>query len=158
LLEKLLRQAWFYWQPRVGDSEWNMQYAFRGHMVVLCDQETASDGEAFTEGFHRFKLGKTIGVRTWGGEIWLSSSESDGGIATAAELGIYGPEEKWLIEGCRAGHRHRQSSARDLRRRRCTAQSGAGAIETRDQQRPKAGAAAAGLSEQGLSVQTLNQF
>jgi tricorn protease len=101
LLEKLLRQAWFYWQPRVGDSEWNMQYAFRGHMVVLCDQETASDGEAFTEGFHRFKLGKTIGLRTWGGEIWLSSSnfEADGGIATAAELGVYGPEGKWLIEG-----------------------------------------------------------
>jgi tricorn protease len=46
-LEKLLRQAWFYWQPRVGDAEWNMQYAFRGYMVVLCDQETASDGEAF---------------------------------------------------------------------------------------------------------------
>ncbi|HXI48635.1 MAG TPA: S41 family peptidase, partial [Steroidobacteraceae bacterium] len=101
LLEKLLRQAWFYWQPRVGDSEWNMQYAFRGHMVVLCDQETASDGEAFTEGFHRFKLGKTIGVRTWGGEIWLSGSnfEADGGIATAAEIGVYGPERKWLIEG-----------------------------------------------------------
>ena len=101
LLEKLLRQAWFYWQPRVGDSEWNMQYAFRGHMVVLCDQETASDGEAFTEGFHRFKLGKTIGVRTWGGEIWLSSSnfEADGGIATAAETGVYGPEGRWLIEG-----------------------------------------------------------
>jgi tricorn protease len=101
LLEKLLRQAWFYFQPRVGDPEWNMQYAFRGHMVVLCDQETASDGEAFTEGFHRFKLGKTIGVRTWGGEIWLSSSnfEADGGIATAAETGVYGPEGKWLIEG-----------------------------------------------------------
>ncbi|HEY0800174.1 MAG TPA: S41 family peptidase, partial [Steroidobacteraceae bacterium] len=101
LLEKLLRQAWFYWQPRVGDSEWNMQYAFRGHMVVLCDQETASDGEAFTEGFHRFKLGKTIGVRTWGGEIWLRSDnfEADGGIATAAERGVYGPEGKWLIEG-----------------------------------------------------------
>jgi tricorn protease len=101
LLEKLLRQAWFYWQPRVGDPEWNMQYAFRGHMVVLCDQETASDGEAFTEGFHRFKLGKTIGVRTWGGEIWLSSNnfEADGGIATAAELGVYGPEGQWLIEG-----------------------------------------------------------
>jgi tricorn protease len=85
----------------VGDPDWNMQYAFRCHMVVLCDQETASDGEAFTEGFHRFKLGKTIGVRTWGGEIWLSSSnfEADGGIATAAETGVYGPEGQWLIEG-----------------------------------------------------------
>jgi tricorn protease len=101
LLSKLIRQAWFYWQPRVGQPEWNMQYAFRGHMVVLCDQGTASDGEAFTEGFRRFHLGKVIGTRTWGGEIWLSFSnfESDGGIASAAELGVYGPEGKWLIEG-----------------------------------------------------------
>jgi tricorn protease len=101
LLSKLLRQAWFYWQPRVGDPTWNMQYAFRGHIVVLCDQETASDGEAFTEGFRRLKLGEAIGTRTWGGEIWLSSSnfEADHGIATAAEMGVYGPEGKWLIEG-----------------------------------------------------------
>ena len=101
LLGKLLRQAWFYWQPRVGDPQWNMQYAFRGHIVVLCDQETASDGEAFTAGFQHFNMGKVIGIRTWGGEIWLSGSntEADGGVATAAEVGVYGPEGKWLIEG-----------------------------------------------------------
>jgi tricorn protease len=34
ILGKLLRKAWFYWQDRVGDPFWNMQYAFRGHMVV----------------------------------------------------------------------------------------------------------------------------
>jgi len=101
LLGKLLRQAWFYWQPRVGDPLWNMQYAFRGHILVLCDQETASDGEAFSAGFQHFTLGKVIGTRTWGGEIWLSASnvEADGGIATAAEVGVYSPEGKWLIEG-----------------------------------------------------------
>ena len=101
LLAKLIRQAWFYWQPRVGNPQWNMPYAFRGHIVVLCDQETASDGEAFTEGFKRFKLGKVIGTRTWGGEIWLSQDnvQADGGIASAAETGVYGPEGKWLIEG-----------------------------------------------------------
>jgi tricorn protease len=101
LLARLLRQAWFYWQPRIGDPQWNMQYAFRGHIVVLCDQETASDGEAFTAGFQHFKLGRTIGVRTWGGEIWLSGDnfEADGGIATAAETGVYTPDGKWLIEG-----------------------------------------------------------
>jgi len=101
LLSKLQRQAWFYWQPRVGNPTWNMQYAFRGHIVVLCDRLTASDGEAFTEGFRRLALGKVIGVRTWGGEIWLSASNrlADSGIATAAETGVYGPEGKWLIEG-----------------------------------------------------------
>jgi len=101
LLSRLLRQAWFYWQPRVGNPAWNMQYAFRGHMVVLCDHGTASDGEAFSEGFRRLGLGKVIGTRTWGGEIWLSfsNSQADNGIATAAETGVYSPEGKWLIEG-----------------------------------------------------------
>jgi tricorn protease len=101
LLAKLLRQSWFYWQPRIGNPTWNMQYAFRGHMVVLCDQATASDGEAFAEGFRRLGLGKVMGMRTWGGEIWLSASNTlaDSGIATAAEVGVYGPDRKWLIEG-----------------------------------------------------------
>jgi tricorn protease len=101
ILEKLLRKAWFYWQPRVGDPTWNMQYAFRGHVVVLCNEFTASDGEAFAEGFRRLGLGKIIGTRTWGGEIWLSASNVlvDRGIATAAETGVFGPEGEWLIEG-----------------------------------------------------------
>jgi tricorn protease len=101
ILEKLMRKAWFYWQTRVGNPTWNMQYAFRGHAVVLCDEHTGSDGEAFTEGFKRLGLGKVIGTRTWGGEIWLSFNTwlSDKGIATAAEDGVYGPEGKWLIEG-----------------------------------------------------------
>jgi len=101
VLEKLLRKAWFYWQPRVGNPYWNMQWAFRGHLVVLCDAWTASDGEAFTEGVRRLGLGRVIGTRTWGGEIWLSSSNFlvDKGIATAAEFGVYGPEGRWLIEG-----------------------------------------------------------
>jgi tricorn protease len=101
ILEKLLRKAWFYWQPRVGNPTWNMQDAFRGHAVVLCDEHTGSDGEAFTEGFRRLGLGKVIGTRTWGGEIWLSMNNwlVDKGIASAAQVGVYGPEGKWLIEG-----------------------------------------------------------
>ena len=100
LLEKLLRQAWFYWKDRASAPTWNMQYAFRGHIVVLCDHETASDGEAFSEGFRRLKLGKVIGTRTWGGEIWLSGNnvQADNGVATAAETGVYA-DGKWLIEG-----------------------------------------------------------
>lgn len=101
ILGRLLRKAWFYWQPRVGQPYWNMQYAFRGHMVVLVNERTASDGEAFAEGFRRLGLGQVMGTRTWGGEIWLSSSNFlvDRGIATAAETGVYGPEGQWLIEG-----------------------------------------------------------
>jgi tricorn protease len=101
ILEKLMRKAWFYWQGRAGKPYWNMQYAFRGHVVVLCNEFTASDGEAFSEGFRRLGLGKVIGTRTWGGEIWLTMSNVlvDRGIASAAEIGVYGPEGDWLIEG-----------------------------------------------------------
>jgi tricorn protease len=102
IIGRLLRRPWFYWSQRVGRApRWNMQYAFRGHVVVLCDAFTASDGEAFTEGVKRLKIGKVIGTRTWGGEIWLTSSNFlvDRGIATAAEFGVYGPEGTWLIEG-----------------------------------------------------------
>jgi len=101
ILTKLLRKAWFYWQPRTGEPYWNMQYAFRGHLVVLCNERTASDGEAFSEGFKRLELGKVIGTRTWGGEIWLSAQRwlVDSGMASAAEFGVYGPAGDWLIEG-----------------------------------------------------------
>ena len=101
ILEKLLRKAWFYWKPRVGKPYWNMQYAFRGHMVVLCNEKTASDGEAFAEGFRRLGMGSLIGTRAWGGEIWLSINNRlvDRGFASAAQTGVYGPERKWLIEG-----------------------------------------------------------
>jgi len=101
ILEKLIRKAWFFWKGRVGRPTWNMHYAFRGHMVVLCNEYTASDGEAFAEGFRRLELGPVIGTRTWGGEIWLGSSNrlTDGGLARAPQTGVYGPERAWLIEG-----------------------------------------------------------
>ena len=101
ILEKLMRQAWMYWQDRVAQPSWNMQYAFRGHVVMLINENTASDGEAVAEGFRRLGLGKLIGTRTWGGEIWLSSNNrlSDGGLARAPQNGVYGPEGEWLIEG-----------------------------------------------------------
>jgi tricorn protease len=100
ILEKLLRRAWFYWKSRVGNPTWNMHYAFRGHMVVLVDAQTASDGEAFAEGFRSLGLGPVIGTRTWGGEIWLHSGNrlSDGGVARAPMFGVYAPEQGWLIE------------------------------------------------------------
>lgn len=101
ILDRLLRKAWFYWQSRAGKPLWNMQYAFRGHIVVLCNESTASDGEAFAEGIKRLDIGKVIGTRTWGGEIWLSSSNRlvDNGIATAAEMGVYTDKGEWIIEG-----------------------------------------------------------
>ncbi len=101
ILEKLLRKAWMYMNQHSGAQRWLMQYAFRGKIVVLCDEFTSSDGEAFSEGFKRLGLGKVIGTRTWGGEVWLKFDNIlvDSGIASAPEMGVYGPEGKWLVEG-----------------------------------------------------------
>lgn len=101
LLSRLLRQAWFFWQPRVGDASPNMPYAYRGHVVVLVDQETASDGEAFAEGVRRLGLGIVIGTRTWGGEIWGSGGNAllDRGVAAVPDTGVFSADGEWLIEG-----------------------------------------------------------
>ncbi|MBY0308263.1 MAG: PDZ domain-containing protein, partial [Phycisphaerales bacterium] len=106
ILSTLLRKPWMFWNQHAGRAPaWNMQYAFRGHVVVICDGFTASDGEAFSEGFKRLGLGKVIGTRTWGGEVWLSSSNKlvDDGLASAGEYGVFGPSDKgemvWLVEG-----------------------------------------------------------
>ena len=102
IVGRLLRKAWFYWNQRTGRANsWNMQYAFRGHVVILCNEWTASDGEAFSEAVKRLKLGTIIGTRTWGGEIWLSMNNNlvDKGIASAAEYGVFDHTGEWLIEG-----------------------------------------------------------
>jgi tricorn protease len=101
ILSRLIRQAWMYWADRSGAPYWNMHYAFRGHMVLLINEQTGSNGETFAEGFKRLGLGTTIGTRTWGGQIWLNSANrlTDNGKAGAPMHGVYGPEGEWIIEG-----------------------------------------------------------
>jgi tricorn protease len=75
--------------------------AISGQTIVF-----TSEGDLWEVGIEggtahrRLELGKVIGTRTWGGEIWLSASNylADRGIATTGENGVFGPEGKWLIE------------------------------------------------------------
>ena len=98
ILEKLLRQSWMYRINRAGEPRENMGFAFRGHIVVLVNERTGSDGEVFAEGFKELGLGTTIGVRTWGGFISLNSRNrlTDGGVASAPMHGGYTLDGKWL--------------------------------------------------------------
>ena len=102
LLDVLQRRDWMYWQGRAtnvtnGGLGWDEQFAFRGHIVVLVDEKTSSDGEGFSRGVSELGLGKLVGTRTWGGGIWLSSDNHlvDGGIATAPEIGTYNKKFGW---------------------------------------------------------------
>lgn len=101
VIEKLLKRAWAFWQPPRGAPYWNMQQTFRGHLVVLADQLTYSDGETFTAGAKALQLGPVIGMRTAGAGIWLSDRNrlADNGIARVAEFGQFDREGRWMIEG-----------------------------------------------------------
>ena len=46
-------------------------------------------------------MGPLIGTQTWGGGIWLRSSNTlvDGGIARSPELGVFNTDGEWIIEG-----------------------------------------------------------
>eukprot|EP00980_Cylindrotheca_fusiformis_P023452 scaffold10490_cov129-Cylindrotheca_fusiformis.AAC.8 len=102
IIDVLQRQAWMYWKsrdfdPTNGGLGWDQQFAFRGHIVVLIDEKTSSDGEGVARGISELGLGRLIGTRTWGGGIWLASDNTlvDGGIATAPEIGTYNENFGW---------------------------------------------------------------
>ena len=101
VIEKLLRRAWSFWEPPGQDPYWNMQQTFRGHLVVLVDPLTYSDGETFAAGVKTLGLGPLIGERTAGAGVWLSDTNrlSDLGLMRAAESPQFGQDGRWLIEG-----------------------------------------------------------
>ena len=102
LLSTLLREAWAYWRhPSHGSSYTNMQQTFRGHLTVLINEGTYSDGETFAAGIKALDLGTTIGTQTAGAGIWLSDRNglSDGGQARVAEYAQFGIDGRWLLEG-----------------------------------------------------------
>ncbi|MEO1029544.1 MAG: S41 family peptidase [Pseudomonadota bacterium] len=102
ILQTLLRQAWAFWQnPNGGEAYPNMQQVFRGHLAVLINEGTYSDGETFSAGVKALDLGPLIGTRTAGAGIWLSDRNRlvDGGIARVAEYPQFGLDGRWLVEG-----------------------------------------------------------
>ena len=79
-----------------------MQQSFRGHLVVLIDETTYSDGETFADGVRRLKLGTLIGKRTAGAGVWLTDRNRllDNGMIRASENAQFTFDDgSWLIEG-----------------------------------------------------------
>ncbi|QSX41804.1 S41 family peptidase [Shewanella cyperi] len=101
IIEKLLRKAWAFWQPTHGTANANMQQTFRGHLVVLTDQLTYSDGETFSAGIKALGLAPLIGKQTAGAGVWLSGRNSlaDQGMARVAEYPQYAIDGRWILEG-----------------------------------------------------------
>jgi len=73
-----------------------------GPKICLIDQYSASDGDLFPYQFKYFKLGKLVGVRTWGGVVGIRGSLPfiDGGTLSKPEFSHYAADgSDWIIEG-----------------------------------------------------------
>jgi tricorn protease len=101
IIEKLLRRSWAFWSSNGKQPYSNMQNTFRGHLVVLMDELTYSDGETFAAGVKALKLGPLVGKRSAGAGVWLSDGNGllDNGMARVAENGQFSSDGEWLIEG-----------------------------------------------------------
>jgi tricorn protease len=101
IIEKLLRRSWAFWSSNGKQPYSNMQNTFRGHLVVLMDELTYSDGETFAAGVKALKLGPLVGKRSAGAGVWLSDGNGlmDNGMARVAENGQFSTDGAWLIEG-----------------------------------------------------------
>jgi tricorn protease len=103
VIEKLLRRAWSFWTTADGTYRGvNMQQTFRGHLVVLIDEYTYSDGETFAEGVKQLGIAPLVGRRTSGAGAWLTDSNGlvDGGMIRVAEWPQFAVKDgAWLIEG-----------------------------------------------------------
>ncbi len=103
IIGTLLRRVWAFWPAPNGSgpATTNMQQTFRGHLAILIDEGTYSDGETFSAGVKALDLAPLIGVQTAGAGIWLSDRNPliDGGQARVAEMGQFGADGRWLLEG-----------------------------------------------------------
>ncbi len=101
IIDRLERQIWAVTQPREGKSLRDPERVFHGHLVVLINEDTGSNGEFFAEAVKIKKLAPVIGMRTWGGAIGIEAHQDlmDGGGTTPPQFGLYGLDRTWLIEG-----------------------------------------------------------
>lgn len=73
-----------------------------GPKVLLVNNYSASDGDLFPYQFKYHKIGKVIGLRTWGGVVGIRGSLPfiDGGTLSKPEFAHYAADSSaWIIEG-----------------------------------------------------------
>jgi tricorn protease len=73
-----------------------------GPKVCLIDEFSASDGDIFPYRFKKYKLGKLIGKRTWGGVVGIRGTLPllDGGFLNRPEFSRYDDVTgEWIMEG-----------------------------------------------------------
>jgi tricorn protease len=72
-----------------------------GPKAALINEDTASDGDIFSNAFRQWKIGLLVGKRTWGGVVGVTDRGPllDGGTVFVPEFGAADAEGHWIIEG-----------------------------------------------------------
>ncbi len=100
-IELLNRPVTNYWARRDGqDWTWPPD-SMQGPKCMLINGLAGSGGDMFPWLFRYNKLGKLIGMRTWGGLVGISGNPGliDGGAVTAPTFGFYEKDGTWGVEG-----------------------------------------------------------
>lgn len=100
-IELLNRPITNYWATR-SDRDWTWPPdAHAGPKCMLINGLAGSGGDCFPYYFRQSKLGKLIGMRTWGGLVGISGNPSliDTGGTTAPTFAFYETDGTWGVEG-----------------------------------------------------------
>lgn len=101
IIDRLERELLGLTQPREGKVLHEPERTFHGHMIVLVNEDTGSDGENFADAVQAKKLAPVLGMRTWGGAVGIELHQPlvDGGATTPPQFGSVGINGQWAIEG-----------------------------------------------------------
>ncbi len=98
-IDLLKRPLVSYWATRYGETLRTPNAAIMGPKVMLTDETAGSGGDLLPWMFRKFKIGKLVGKRTWGGLVGILGFPElmDGGMVTAPDLAFF-TEEGWGVE------------------------------------------------------------
>jgi tricorn protease len=98
-IDILRRPLTCYWATRYGDDIKTPSASIQGPKVMLINELAGSGGDLLPWMFRKFKLGKLIGKRTWGGLVGTLGFPvlMDGGRITAPNLAIW-TEDGFVVE------------------------------------------------------------
>jgi tricorn protease len=102
IIERLRRELAMMTAPRNSHPSPKPDGLMVGPKILLLDNYSASDGDLFPYQFKFYKLGKTVGLRSWGGVVGIRGTLPliDGGSLNRPEFAHYDAEGKqFVIEG-----------------------------------------------------------
>jgi tricorn protease len=100
VIEQLSRRAIGGGHARHYSNETWPSTAPRGPVVSVANEHAGSDGDIVNEAFRELRLGKVVGVRTWGGVIGIDGRYSlvDGTVVTQPRMAFWFRDIGWGVE------------------------------------------------------------